>query len=77
MSEVLLFSLSLQYVKRKQLEIMTLDEAKDLSVIIVGNLVIEGLVKDCTDTNDETEFEFQDVILKSLCVKYNIPNDEL
>ena len=55
---------------------MTLEEIKDLSVIIVGDLVINGLVKDCTDTDDEIEFEFQDRILETLCEKFNIKNDE-
>ena len=55
---------------------MTLEEIKDLSVIIVGDLVISGLVKDCTDTDDETEFEFQDVIVETLCQKFKVKNDE-
>lgn len=55
---------------------MTLEGIKDLSVAIVGNLVISGLVKDCTDTDDETEFEFQDVIVETLCEKFKVKNDE-
>ena len=55
---------------------MTLEEIKDLSVIIVGDLVLNGLIKDCTDTNDETEFEFQDQIVETLCNKFKIKNDE-
>lgn len=55
---------------------MTLDEAKDLSVLIVGDLVLKGLIKDCTDTDDNTEFEFQDNILETLCSKYNINKDD-
>ena len=51
---------------------MTLEEIKDLSVLIVGDLVLNGLVKDCTDTNDETEFEFQDVIVETLCQKFKV-----
>jgi len=54
---------------------MTLEEIKDLSVIIVSDLVIGGLVKDCTDTDDETEFEFQDVIVETLCQKFKVKND--
>ena len=54
---------------------MTLEEIKDLSVLIVGDLVLNGLVKDCTDTNDETEFEFQDVIVETLCQKFKVKND--
>ena len=55
---------------------MTLDDLKDLSIIIVNDLVEADLVKDCTDTDDETEFEFQDSILESLCKKFNIKNEE-
>lgn len=35
---------------------------KDLAIRILDQLVLAGLVKDCTDTDDETEFEFQDTI---------------
>tara|TARA_R110000803_G_C11855925_1_gene306506 strand:+ start:459 stop:626 length:168 start_codon:yes stop_codon:yes gene_type:complete len=55
---------------------MTLEEIKDLSVIIVGDLVVNGLVKDCTDTDDEIEFEFQDTITETLCKKFKVKNDE-
>jgi len=55
---------------------MTLEDLKDLSVIIVGDLVLQGLVEDCTDTDDETEFDFQDSILESLCKKFNIKNED-
>ena len=51
---------------------MTEDEINDLSVLIVGDLVLEGLVPDCTDTNDETEFEFQDAIRETLAKKYRV-----
>lgn len=54
---------------------MTLDDIKDLSVKIVGDLVLKGLVPDCTDTDDETEFEFQDSIVESLCEKFGVENE--
>ena len=38
----------------------------DLSIRIVDNLVKEGLVVDCIDTDNETEFEFQDSINETL-----------
>jgi hypothetical protein len=49
-----------------------IDDLRDLAVKITGDLVIEGLIKDCTDTDDDTEFEFQDAILESLCNKFNV-----
>jgi hypothetical protein len=55
---------------------MKLEEIKDLSVAIVGDLVINGLVKDCKDTDDEIEFEFQDTIVETLCKKFKVKNDE-
>ena len=55
---------------------MTLEEIKDLSVLIVGDLVLNGIVKNCTDTDDETEFEFQDKIVETLCEKFKVKNDE-
>ena len=38
----------------------------DIAIRIVDKLVEQGLVKDCTDTNDWTEFEFQDTIKEVL-----------
>jgi hypothetical protein len=55
--------------------IKTLDDIKDLSIIIVGKMVEEGIIKDCTDTDDQTEFDAQDVIREILCNKFNIEND--
>ena len=48
------------------------DEITELSVVIVNDLVEEGLVKDCTDTDDETEFDFQDRIRETLEERYGI-----
>jgi hypothetical protein len=55
--------------------IKTLDDIKDLSIIIVDKMVEEGIIKDCTDTEDQTEFDAQDVIREILCNKFNIEND--
>jgi hypothetical protein len=54
---------------------ITLDEIKDLSIIIVGKMVEEGIIKDCSDTDDQTEFDAQDIIREILCKKFNIEND--
>ena len=43
-------------------ELKTNDDTRDLSIRILDKLVEAGYVKDCTDTNDETEFEVQDII---------------
>jgi hypothetical protein len=53
----------------------TLDDIKDLSILIVDTLVEEGIIKDCTDTDDSIEFDVQDIIVEILCNKFNIDNN--
>lgn len=53
----------------------SLDEIKDLSIIIVDKMVNEGIIKNCIDTDDSTEFDAQDIIIEILCSKFNIEND--
>ena len=45
---------------------MTEDNINDLSIIIVNEFINNGLCPDCTDTNKETEFEYQDIIREQL-----------
>lgn len=40
----------------------TYDDTRDVAIRIVDRLVEMGIIKDCTDTDDETEFIVQDVI---------------
>ena len=54
---------------------LDLDDIKDLSIIIVGEMVEEGLITDCTDTEDQSECDAQDIIRDVLCKKFNIEND--
>jgi hypothetical protein len=56
-------------------ELKTLDDIKDISIVIVGELVEEGIIKDCTDTDDQTECEAQDIIREILCKLLKIEND--
>ena len=51
---------------------MTRDEINDISVAIVNRLVELNLVPDCTDTEDDTEFDYQDAIRTVLQEKYNV-----
>lgn len=53
----------------------TLDDIKDIAILITDELVIQGIIKDCTDTDDETEFEIQDIITEILCKKFKIKNE--
>jgi hypothetical protein len=52
-----------------------LDDIKDMSILIVNKMVEDGLLKDCTDTDDETEFNAQDIIREVLCARFNVEND--
>lgn len=45
---------------------MNEDNIRDIAIEIVNKLVGMGLIKDCTDTNDQTEFEAQDEIVEIL-----------
>ena len=42
--------------------IKTTDQARDFAIYLTDHLVLSGLVKDCTDTDDESEFQVQDII---------------
>mgnify|MGYP000329863799 CR=1 FL=1 len=41
---------------------LTNDDTRDLSIKILDQLVDKGFVKNCIDTDDETEFTIQDII---------------
>jgi len=55
----------------------TIGEIKDLSVRITGNLVLNGLIQDCTDTENETEFEVQDEIELQIALASGYTQEEL
>ncbi len=52
----------------------SLDQIKDMSINIVDRMVEEGIIKDCTDTDDEDEFVAQDIIREFLCKEFKIKN---
>lgn len=41
----------------------TFDEIRDTAIRIVDDLVEQGIIKDCTDTDNEEEFDVQDAIV--------------
>lgn len=41
----------------------TFDEIRDTVIKIVDDLVEQGIIKDCTDTDNEEEFNVQDIIV--------------
>jgi len=42
------------------------DDIRDLAIRICDELVANGIVPDCTDTSDETEFITQDIIFSNV-----------
>ncbi len=42
------------------------DEMMDIAIQITNELVKEGIIKDCTDSDDSTEFDVQDTIHRHL-----------
>jgi membrane-associated HD superfamily phosphohydrolase len=45
---------------------LTNDDVREIAMNIVDAFVEENLIKDNTDTNDDTEFAFQDIIHNKL-----------
>lgn len=44
---------------------VTIDDLKDLKYLITEKLVTEGLIKDCTDTDEDDEVNCENVIQES------------
>lgn len=42
------------------------DDRQDIAIVITNRLIEMGFVPDCTDTDDESEFEVQDMIAEIL-----------
>jgi hypothetical protein len=45
---------------------LTEDDIRDIAINITNSLIQLGYVPDCTDTDDESEFEVQDAIVEIL-----------
>ena len=45
---------------------MTEDDIRDIAIRIVDQMVFEGIIPDCTDTNNSIEFDTQDIIVEQL-----------
>lgn len=54
---------------------LTYDDTRDLAIKILDELVEKGFVKDCIDTNDESEFEVQDIIHSELNKFFDVKED--
>ncbi len=54
---------------------LTNDDVREISMIIVDKFVKENLINDDTDSNNEIEFAFQDIIHETLNEIFNITED--
>ena len=54
----------------------TADDIRDIAIRIVDALVLDGHIKNCIDTDDDTEFECQDIIHNELIKHFNIKTNE-
>ena len=48
------------------------DDISDIALEIVDNMILEGLIPECTDTENESEFNAQDIIRERLMELFNI-----
>jgi hypothetical protein len=56
---------------------LTNDDVREIAMVIVDKFVLEGLIEDNTDTNDDIEFRFQDIIHLILNEVFNIEEEDL
>jgi len=54
---------------------LTNDDVREIAMNIVDAFVEDNLIEDNTDTNDDTEFAFQDIIHNKLNEIFNIKED--
>lgn len=54
---------------------LTNDDVREIAMNIVDAFVEDNLIEDDTDTNDDTEFAFQDIIHSKLNEIFNIKED--
>jgi len=54
---------------------LTNDDVREIAMNIVDAFVEENLIEDSTDTNDDTEFAFQDIVHSKLNEIFNIKED--
>ncbi len=54
---------------------LTNDDVREIAMNIVDAFVEENLIEDNTDTNNDTEFSFQDIIHNKLNEIFNIIED--
>ena len=48
------------------MKITNIDNIRDIAIKCVDKMVKKGIIKDCIDTDDTTEFDIQDIITDTL-----------
>ena len=46
---------------------MNRDDIRDIAIDCVDEMVKEKIIPDCIDSNNDTEFEVQDIIVSKIC----------
>ena len=46
---------------------MNQDDIRDIAMDCVDEMVKENIIPDCTDTDNDTEWEVQDIIVSKIC----------
>ena len=49
---------------------------RELAMSCVDKMVKEQIIPDCTDTDNDTEWEVQDIIFNKICTFLEIPEEE-
>lgn len=55
----------------------TIDDLNDISLPMIEKMVEDGLIKDCQDTDDSTEFDIQDIINEKLAEVFGLDYEKL
>lgn len=55
-----------KHFKPNKMKQFTDDDIQDIAIRITNKLISLGYVPDCTDTDDESEFEVQDLIAETI-----------
>lgn len=53
------------------MEKLTEDQIRDIAIRVTDRLVLIGFVPNCIDTDDESEFEVQDIISEEITKSIN------
>ena len=55
----------------------TFNDIQDIVIPMVNQMVIDGIIKDCTDTDAEDEFMAQEVIGKGIAKQFGLDWEKL